>query len=201
MVITARVLKSVETEGRSGARQEETKLLMVRRSCGQRRLPQMRSLICCRGLLPSLLANTVASVHLFDSTLPFLLPTRYIAQDQPTSPGYTMAKKQSTPQPATPRAPAQNTPSKPAPPPSSTKQTTAPASNTPKITSTTLSQRSSPQEIAIHVWNKYVQDTPSRTLLLDCFLLYIALNGAVQFIYCIIGGNYVCSAPGLLCSS
>lgn len=50
----------------------------------------------------------------------------------------------------------------------------------------------------MHVWNRYIQDTPSRTLFLDVFLLYIALNGAVQFIYCIIGGNYVSSAPATL---
>jgi hypothetical protein len=58
-------------------------------------------------------------------------------------------------------------------------------------TSTTLSPRSSPQDIALHVWNRYLQDTPSRTILLDVFLAFIALDGAVQFVYCILAGNYV----------
>ncbi|ETN42243.1 uncharacterized protein HMPREF1541_04184 [Cyphellophora europaea CBS 101466] len=71
--------------------------------------------------------------------------------------------------------------------PTPTASTSAPSA---KVTAKELSPRSSPQEIAVHVWNRYIQDTPSRTLFLDVFLLYIALNGAVQFIYCIIGGNY-----------
>lgn len=103
-----------------------------------------------------------------------------------------MAKKQGTPQPTAPKsATTTTTPAKPTPStPSATKQT--PSQSTSILATKTLSTRSSPQEIAIHVWNKYIQETPSRTLFLDVFLLYIALNGAVQFIYCIIGGNYVC---------
>ncbi|KPI38615.1 Dolichyl-diphosphooligosaccharide--protein glycosyltransferase subunit dad1 [Cyphellophora attinorum] len=103
-----------------------------------------------------------------------------------------MAKKQATPQPSAPRsASTTTTPAKPPPStPSTTKQTPSQSTSVTKTAPSTLSPRSSPQEIAIHVWNKYIQETPSRTLFLDIFLLYIALNGAVQFIYCIIGGNY-----------
>lgn len=54
-----------------------------------------------------------------------------------------------------------------------------------------LSPRSSPQEIIIHVWNKYLQDTPSRTMLLDAFLAWLVVVGAVQFLYCVLAGNYV----------
>lgn len=107
---------------------------------------------------------------------------------------YDMAKKSAAPSPAPKAAPT--TPAKsPAPAP---RHTPTPSTPTPatKVTAKELSPRSSPQEIAVHVWNRYIQDTPSRTLFLDAFLLYIVLNGAVQFVYCILGGNYVSCSPG-----
>merc|ERR1712000_226102 len=90
---------------------------------------------------------------------------------------YIMAKKPaSQPQAA---KPAPTTPAKsPAAVarPTPTASTSAPSA---KVTAKELSPRSSPQEIAVHVWNRYIQDTPSRTLFLDVFLLYIALLGAI----------------------
>lgn len=70
---------------------------------------------------------------------------------------------------------------------------TSPPSVTPaKVqTQSTLSPRSSPQDIIIHVWNKYVQETPSRTILLDVFMAWLVVVGAVQFLYCVLAGNYV----------
>ena len=58
-------------------------------------------------------------------------------------------------------------------------------------TTTLLSAKSSPQEVALHVWNKYLNDTPTRTMLLDVFMLFLVLLGAVQFLYCLLVGNYV----------
>lgn len=107
---------------------------------------------------------------------------------------FTMAKKSAAPSPAA--KPVPSTPAKsPAPAP---RQTPTPSTSRPstKVAAKELSPRSSPQEIAVHVWNRYIQDTPSRTLFLDVFLLYIALNGAVQFVYCILGGNYVSLSSG-----
>lgn len=98
-----------------------------------------------------------------------------------------MAKKPA--QPATPKAAA--------PPinahvaqsasraPSATHTKSASASNS------TLSAKSSPQEVALHVWHKYLDDTPTRTMLLDVFMLFLVLVGAVQFLYCLLVGNYV----------
>lgn len=54
-----------------------------------------------------------------------------------------------------------------------------------------LSPRSSPQEILVHVWNRYLQDTPSRTMLLDVFMAWLVVVGGIQFVYCVIAGNYV----------
>ncbi|EXJ94124.1 oligosaccharyl transferase complex subunit OST4 [Capronia coronata CBS 617.96] len=58
------------------------------------------------------------------------------------------------------------------------------------IPQSTLSPRSSAQEIIVHVWNRYLQDTPSRTMLLDVFMSFLVAVGAVQFLYCVVAGNY-----------
>ncbi|EME38307.1 hypothetical protein DOTSEDRAFT_75758 [Dothistroma septosporum NZE10] len=67
-----------------------------------------------------------------------------------------------------------------------------------KSTSTTASASQQPairslqdaQNILINVWNNYVQQTPQRTKLLDAFLGFLAVVGALQFVYCVIAGNY-----------
>ncbi|KZF26146.1 defender against death DAD protein [Xylona heveae TC161] len=41
-----------------------------------------------------------------------------------------------------------------------------------------------------HVWNRYVQNTPQRTKLLDAFLGFLVAVGVVQFAYCVLAGNY-----------
>jgi hypothetical protein len=87
---------------------------------------------------------------------------------------------------------ASTTPSKPA----TTTPTTTTATTTPFYTSsskpsTSLSSRSSPQEIALHVWDEYLQTTPSRTFLLDAFMAFLVVVGAVQFLYAVLFGNYV----------
>lgn len=99
-----------------------------------------------------------------------------------------MAKK-TTPQTPGPKPAAPVTPAK--------AQVSAGTTPTPSVTSakpqpqSSLSPRSSPQEIIIHVWNKYVQDTPSRTILLDVFMAWLVVVGGLQFLYCILAGNYV----------
>lgn len=42
------------------------------------------------------------------------------------------------------------------------------------------------------VVSHYVKATPQRTKLIDVFMVYLAVVGAVQFLYCILAGNYVC---------
>jgi oligosaccharyltransferase complex subunit epsilon len=105
-----------------------------------------------------------------------------------------MAKKpasQATPVKAPPAAAAK-------PPPPTTKQTSSSSTPIPSAKpTTTISNKSSPQEIALHVWNRYIQDTPSRTFILDIFLVFLVLVGAVQFFYCILAGNYVCTSSPL----
>lgn len=47
------------------------------------------------------------------------------------------------------------------------------------------------QDIFLGVWNKYVSQTPQRTKLLDTFMGFLIVVGVLQFVYCVIAGNYV----------
>ncbi|KAK3706306.1 oligosaccharyltransferase complex subunit epsilon [Vermiconidia calcicola] len=46
------------------------------------------------------------------------------------------------------------------------------------------------QEIAVGIWNNYVEKTPQRVKLVDAFMLFLMVVGVLQFVYCVIGGNY-----------
>ncbi|KAL4922738.1 putative oligosaccharyl transferase subunit Dad1 [Aspergillus aurantiobrunneus] len=76
------------------------------------------------------------------------------------------------------------TPSAPSPSPSASTPTTL--SSGPK----TLSANSSIFDIAVHVWQQYLTTTPQRTMLLDAFMAFLILVGGVQFVYCVLAGNY-----------
>jgi oligosaccharyltransferase complex subunit epsilon len=107
-------------------------------------------------------------------------------------------------------------PSPSAIPPSSTKATTivpsaagAPTRTANKPSSTSTSTGSSSgqvrnatdlQQIGAGVWNKYVDETPQRVKLLDAFLVFLIAVGVLQFVYCVIAGNFV-SLPwcGVIC--
>ncbi|KAF2739188.1 defender against death DAD protein [Polyplosphaeria fusca] len=72
---------------------------------------------------------------------------------------------------------------------------TAPSAQSASSTPAKSSSKSSgnaldAQEIVLGVWNKYVEKTPQRVKLLDCFMLFLAVVGALQFLYCIIVGNF-----------
>jgi hypothetical protein len=41
------------------------------------------------------------------------------------------------------------------------------------------------------VWNNYVEKTPQRVKLIDAFMLFLIVVGALQFGYCVLAGNYV----------
>lgn len=42
-----------------------------------------------------------------------------------------------------------------------------------------------------NIYDYYMNETPQRTKLIDVFLVFIAVVGALQFLYCILAGNYV----------
>jgi oligosaccharyltransferase complex subunit epsilon len=74
--------------------------------------------------------------------------------------------------------------------PASTGTSTASSSTT---TSSRPNSKSSnnAQDILQGVWNKYVKNTPQRTKLLDTFLAFLVVVGALQFLYVVVVGNFV----------
>lgn len=70
----------------------------------------------------------------------------------------------------------------------------APASSAP-VSRQTLSTRSTAvswHQVLQNICSHYVKETPQRTKLLDAFLLFLAAAGTLQFLYCVLAGNYVC---------
>ena len=42
-----------------------------------------------------------------------------------------------------------------------------------------------------NIYDHYMEATPQRTKLVDVFLVFLLLVGALQFLYCVLAGNYV----------
>lgn len=42
-----------------------------------------------------------------------------------------------------------------------------------------------------NIYTYYTKETPQRTKLIDVFLAFLAAVGALQFVYCVLAGNYV----------
>jgi hypothetical protein len=110
--------------------------------------------------------------HIHTSTSPRPPSTRPSANSPPLSNLLTMPPKsrQSAPQTATPSTTSSSTPAR-----SSSKAS------------------GSAQDIVQGVWNNYLQKTPQRVKLLDTFMAFLVVVGALQFLYCLIVGNFVCS--------
>ena len=53
------------------------------------------------------------------------------------------------------------------------------------------SSNQSPQQIALGIWQNYLDTTPQRTKLIDVFMAFLVVVGGLQFLYCVIAGNYV----------
>tara|TARA_R110002060_G_scaffold48608_3_gene59572 strand:- start:1189 stop:1527 length:339 start_codon:yes stop_codon:yes gene_type:complete len=63
--------------------------------------------------------------------------------------------------------------------------------STPSKASLKSSNNQSPQEIALGIWQNYLDTTPQRTKLIDVFMSFLVVVGVLQFVYCVIAGNYV----------
>ncbi|QIW95327.1 hypothetical protein AMS68_000845 [Peltaster fructicola] len=79
--------------------------------------------------------------------------------------------------------------------PAAVKSTTTTAASQPlkpqnKSTARSTQNSQDIQEIALGVWNKYVEQTPQRTKLLDAFMAFLMVVGVLQFVYCVIAGTY-----------
>ncbi|KAF7958628.1 hypothetical protein EAE96_002168 [Botrytis aclada] len=71
-----------------------------------------------------------------------------------------------------------------------TTTTTIPSSTPIKIPSKSSSQNQSPQQVAIGIWQNYLDKTPQKTKLIDVFMSFLVVVGVLQFVYCILAGNY-----------
>jgi uncharacterized membrane protein len=47
------------------------------------------------------------------------------------------------------------------------------------------------QQIVQGVWDNYVRKTPQRVKLIDTFMAFLVVVGGLQFVYCVLAGNYV----------
>jgi len=63
-------------------------------------------------------------------------------------------------------------------------------SSAPSKASYKSSNNQSPQEIALGIWQNYLDTTPQRTKLIDVFMAFLVVVGVLQFVYCVIAGNY-----------
>jgi oligosaccharyltransferase complex subunit epsilon len=93
-----------------------------------------------------------------------------------------MAPKRAAAREATPSA-ATTVPGTPAP---------VTATTPSKTGRTALNDKSTIFQIVESVWHHYIDTTPQRTFLIDAFLGFLVVLGIVQFLYCILAGNYVC---------
>ncbi|RMY69039.1 hypothetical protein D0863_06711 [Hortaea werneckii] len=53
------------------------------------------------------------------------------------------------------------------------------------------------QQIGFAVWNNYMDTTPQRTKLLDSFMAFLIVVAGIQFLYCLIAGNFTSQYRGL----
>ncbi|KAH9243166.1 hypothetical protein K456DRAFT_1854276 [Colletotrichum gloeosporioides 23] len=45
-------------------------------------------------------------------------------------------------------------------------------------------------KVLANIYNHYVNNTPQRTKLIDVFMVFLVAVGALQFLYCVLAGNY-----------
>jgi oligosaccharyltransferase complex subunit epsilon len=63
------------------------------------------------------------------------------------------------------------------------------ASTTSKGSTTASAVKSSPNAIS-SLWKAYLDETPARLKLIDAFLFFLMLSGAIQFVYCVLISNF-----------
>ncbi|KAM7224246.1 defender against death DAD protein [Rhypophila decipiens] len=51
-------------------------------------------------------------------------------------------------------------------------------------------QQNSWDQVVVNIANYYSKNTPQRTKLLDAFMAFLVAVGALQFLYCVLAGNY-----------
>jgi oligosaccharyltransferase complex subunit epsilon len=64
-----------------------------------------------------------------------------------------------------------------------------------KTTTSSSAAKDNWNRIVANVYNHYLESTPQRTKLIDAFMVFLVAVGGLQFLYCILAGNYV-RTPG-----
>ena len=80
-------------------------------------------------------------------------------------------------------------PMAPAPVPVTT--TTAPAGKPTKSASGKQQPQQNWNQVVLNLADYYTKSTPQRTKLIDVFMAFLVVVGALQFVYCVLAGNYV----------
>ncbi|KAI0107493.1 defender against death DAD protein [Nemania sp. FL0031] len=70
------------------------------------------------------------------------------------------------------------------------KPATATGPATTGATSTSTSSSRQLDKIALNIVQHYQKTTPQRTKLLDAFMGFLIIVGGLQFVYCVLAGNY-----------
>ncbi|KAL8649808.1 MAG: hypothetical protein Q9226_005421 [Calogaya cf. arnoldii] len=95
-----------------------------------------------------------------------------------------------------PKRPTTSTPSTPSKASATSQSTSTPSStqNTQSskssLTSSSQSSSNNPQVILQQLWSSYQRRTPQRVKLIDVFMGFLIVVGALQFVYCVLVGNY-----------
>lgn len=75
--------------------------------------------------------------------------------------------------------------------PTPTRSTFPPSSKSSRSQGSTGKTSQGWQDIVQQMWERYDQDTPQRTRMVDAFMGFLVVVGALQFIYCCLVGTYV----------
>lgn len=62
---------------------------------------------------------------------------------------------------------------------------------TPSLKSQKASANQTYDKVVTNIANHYMDTTPQRTKLIDSFMAFLVVVGALQFLYCVLAGNYV----------
>ncbi|OAQ72160.1 DAD family protein [Pochonia chlamydosporia 170] len=72
-------------------------------------------------------------------------------------------------------------------------QDAAPAASSPApapAAKTSTKGRANWDEVMLNIYQYYMKETPQRTKLIDVFLSFLVVVAALQFLYCVLAGNY-----------
>ncbi|KAG6025182.1 hypothetical protein E4U41_001596 [Claviceps citrina] len=95
-------------------------------------------------------------------------------RDRPTTPSTPAVAAQES-------APAAQTP---------TKASSSSLSSSSSFPSSSKGSRANWNEVLVNIYQHYIKETPQRTKLIDVFLFFLVVVGGLQFLYCVLAGNY-----------